>query len=51
MGNPMRHDLKPLDVQLDEEWRDRPRFFDGALVTLLAWPLLILIRDPLRWRR
>ena len=27
MGNPMRHGLKPLDVQLDEEWRDRLRFF------------------------
>ena len=51
MGNPMRHGLKPLDVQLDEEWRDRLRFFDGALVTFLTWPLLILFRYPLRWRR
>ena len=51
MGNPMRHDFKPLDVQLDEEWRDRLRFFDGALITVLTWPLLILFRYRLRWRR
>lgn len=51
MGNPMRHDTDKFAVRVDDEWRDQMPLTVGAAVTALTWPLLVLFRYPLRWRR
>ena len=39
-GNPMRFRVGPLDLRVDDEWRDRFPDSQRRWVTILTWPLL-----------
>jgi hypothetical protein len=41
-GNPMRFHKGTLRLRLDDEWHDRMKRRDRALVTALTWPMLAL---------
>jgi len=40
-GNPNRFIEGPVQLQLDEEWKEKMRHLDRNIVTGLTWPLLI----------
>ncbi len=46
-GNPSRFRTGKIDIRLDDEWRQRMPFRDGAAVTALTWPLLLRYGYPL----
>jgi hypothetical protein len=41
MGNPMRMQHGPIELRLDDAWRDGMAFPSRAMVTTMTWPLLL----------
>ena len=39
-GNPMRFDAERIEVKLDERWKQKMRWIDSAIVTILTFPWL-----------
>jgi hypothetical protein len=50
-GNPTRFSPGWLQIRADEEWYEKARRRDVAVVTAMTWPLLLWFGYPLRARR